>query len=239
MPTQTRKQLPGWMYSSGEPDDLVTSSPEIDSNPPLIHLLPRLKEYLAIVDPSRSDRALELLVNAQTEDELFRDLQAQYGVLDATQVEQQDRVGEQPAAVITPESGAVDRARAKVSIDSSERRVLHTRVKAKRDEKDDEMSDFIVSDSEDDDSAEDEDEESEFEEDSDIDEPEPDEDLPKRRRLSPKSPPSTGPPPSRPPVATRLPPGPAVICKYGKACYRRNPVHFQEFAHPWLLNPPS
>ncbi|KAG9394321.1 Zinc-finger (CX5CX6HX5H) motif [Carpediemonas membranifera] len=24
------------------------------------------------------------------------------------------------------------------------------------------------------------------------------------------------------------------VCKYGKGCYRKNPVHFQEFAHPWL-----
>lgn len=24
------------------------------------------------------------------------------------------------------------------------------------------------------------------------------------------------------------------ICKYGKKCYRNNPLHFKEFAHPWL-----
>ncbi|KAJ3187763.1 hypothetical protein HDU85_006156 [Gaertneriomyces sp. JEL0708] len=24
------------------------------------------------------------------------------------------------------------------------------------------------------------------------------------------------------------------VCRYGTACYRRNPVHFAEFAHPWL-----
>ena len=24
------------------------------------------------------------------------------------------------------------------------------------------------------------------------------------------------------------------ICQYGKKCFRKNPVHFAEFAHPWL-----
>ncbi|KAI9103322.1 hypothetical protein DFS34DRAFT_364101 [Phlyctochytrium arcticum] len=24
------------------------------------------------------------------------------------------------------------------------------------------------------------------------------------------------------------------VCQYGTSCYRRNPAHFQEFAHPWL-----
>ena len=24
------------------------------------------------------------------------------------------------------------------------------------------------------------------------------------------------------------------VCKYGKECYRKNPVHFNEYAHPWL-----
>ena len=24
------------------------------------------------------------------------------------------------------------------------------------------------------------------------------------------------------------------VCQYGRECYRKNPVHFQEFAHPWL-----
>ena len=23
------------------------------------------------------------------------------------------------------------------------------------------------------------------------------------------------------------------VCKYGKDCYRKNPLHFKEFAHPW------
>lgn len=26
---------------------------------------------------------------------------------------------------------------------------------------------------------------------------------------------------------------PIVVCKYGTACYRKNPIHFEEFAHPW------
>ena len=24
------------------------------------------------------------------------------------------------------------------------------------------------------------------------------------------------------------------VCKYGKDCYRKNPAHFNDFAHPWL-----
>jgi histone H2B len=27
------------------------------------------------------------------------------------------------------------------------------------------------------------------------------------------------------------------LCKYGPACYRKNPVHFTEFSHPWKDNP--
>merc|ERR1712110_1039735 len=25
-----------------------------------------------------------------------------------------------------------------------------------------------------------------------------------------------------------------AVCKFGPECYRRNPEHFEEFAHPWL-----
>lgn len=45
---------------------------------------------------------------------------------------------------------------------------------------------------------------------------------------SPKgSPPSTS---STPPMTSQqaLPP----LCKYGAKCYRKNPIHFQEFRHP-------
>ncbi|KAJ3163603.1 hypothetical protein HDU86_000186 [Geranomyces michiganensis] len=33
--------------------------------------------------------------------------------------------------------------------------------------------------------------------------------------------------------------GPAKlqVCMFGKKCYRKNPVHFQEYAHPWLDDP--
>ena len=188
-----------------------------------------------IVDPDRADRAIELLVNAQTEDELFRDLEAQYGEMDAARVEQQENMSRQQQTVpvtSVPSSSSKRKAAPKAVPKAAPKKSLPT-------PEEDDMSDFIVSDSEEDEPSEDE-EESEFEEDeSEIEEPEPDEDLAKRRRLSPKTPLSAGPPPARPPIATRLPPGPTIICKYGKACYRKNPVHFQEFAHPWLLNPPS
>ncbi len=26
------------------------------------------------------------------------------------------------------------------------------------------------------------------------------------------------------------------VCKYGDRCYRKNPVHFQEFSHPGMLH---
>ena len=28
--------------------------------------------------------------------------------------------------------------------------------------------------------------------------------------------------------------GKKQVCRYGKTCYRKNPQHFEEFAHPWL-----
>ncbi|KAJ3180970.1 hypothetical protein HDU87_001618 [Geranomyces variabilis] len=32
-------------------------------------------------------------------------------------------------------------------------------------------------------------------------------------------------------------PAKPVVCMFGKNCYRRNPAHFQEYAHPWLDDP--
>ena len=29
------------------------------------------------------------------------------------------------------------------------------------------------------------------------------------------------------------------VCEYGKKCFRKNPLHFKEFAHPWLDNDKS
>ncbi|KAJ3278345.1 hypothetical protein HK104_002423 [Borealophlyctis nickersoniae] len=29
------------------------------------------------------------------------------------------------------------------------------------------------------------------------------------------------------------------VCQYGKSCYRKNPAHFAEFAHPWLDDDPG
>ena len=33
--------------------------------------------------------------------------------------------------------------------------------------------------------------------------------------------------------------GSRPVCQYGEKCYRKNPRHFQEFAHPWLGTPLS
>jgi hypothetical protein len=228
-----RENLPGWMFSGEEPISRNSSSSVLSIDHPLVHLLPRLKEYLAIVDPERIDRAMELLVNSETEEELFTDLQAQYGDV----VVPEASTGELASAPSTT------RVVHSISSKQSDKTIIPKPdgLRAKRSrihspEDDEDLSDFIVDDTDEDDGESDE--ESEYtESESELDEPEPDEDLRKRKR-SPKQPP---PPPAAPPTPfkTRLPPGPTVICKYGKACYRRNPVHFQEFAHPWILNPPS
>ena len=34
--------------------------------------------------------------------------------------------------------------------------------------------------------------------------------------------------------AKKLEEGAVPVCKYGQQCFRKNPQHFQEFAHPWL-----
>lgn len=193
------------MFSSTGEQPTTPATPDSPEAVPLMHLLPRLKEYLQIVDPDRVDRAMELLVNAQTEDELFSDLQAQYGDLTVETVD-----GNQNVSRTQKRAQSSDKGKSK-------------KAKHKSFSRDEDLSDFIVSDSE----------EIDEEEDSEIQEPEPDEDLPPRARKSP-SPRSPA-----PPVATSLPLGPTVVCKYGKACYRKNPVHFQEFAHPWLLNQPG
>ncbi len=34
--------------------------------------------------------------------------------------------------------------------------------------------------------------------------------------------------------AKKLEDGALPVCKYGQQCFRKNPQHFKEFAHPWL-----
>jgi hypothetical protein len=126
-----------------EPEDSpdTPTTPASSSDHPLIHLLPQLKEFLTIKDPQRVDRAMELLANASSEEELFADLQAEYGDVE---------VAEEDQPAVTKKQKTKDK--------------------------------FIESDSDSDESED-----------------------------SPTLP----------------------ICKYGKSCYRKNPVHFQEFSHPW------
>ena len=233
----TQRKLPGWMFAEDATKGDIQNKPAGDlsssySSHPLIHLLPRLKEYLSIVDPDRVDRAMEVLINCQSDQELFADLQTQYGDVP---IESTDR-STSGDAVASDAKPARKRSQSPKS--------THGRTKSKVQRKamadEDDLSDFIVSDSDvEEDSKLDEGEESEFSEsESEIEEPEP-EDL-SRRKISPHSkafPPS--PPPPRAPMSTRPPDGPTALCKYGKACYRKNPIHFKEFAHPWLLNQPG
>lgn len=193
------------MFSSTGGESTSPTTPDSPEAVPLMHLLPRLEEYLQIVDPDRVDRAMELLVNAQTEEELFSDLQAQYGDLTVETVDGDQNIPRTQKRAQSSGKGPAKKAKHKSS------------------SRDEDLSDFIVSDCE----------EVEEEENSEIQEPEPDEDL----LLRVRKPPSPRIP--SPPVATSLPLGPSVVCRYGKACYRKNPVHFHEFAHPWLLNQPG
>jgi hypothetical protein len=82
--------------------------------------------------------------------------------------------------------------------------------KSKQDKSSD-LEDFIVPDSEEEEEVSDEEEEDSFE----VINP-----IPTRSKDRSRSP--------------RRATGPQIVCKYGRACYRKNPVHFQEFAHPWL-----
>lgn len=198
------RPLPGWMYSVDDTDALPSqpTPPQDATQCALAHLLPRLREYLRIVDPGRVDKGMELLVNCQSEEELFSDLQAQYGDVEA--VEQIDR----------PNTAAIP---------------TKSRPATKK---------FIVSDSEGESIGSDEDheddEEEEFSDDesvaSGIQEPDPDDTRPRKRvRASP--------PPQPVGVPVQNPTGPTVVCQYGRRCYRKNPAHFAEFAHPWRIDP--
>jgi hypothetical protein len=216
------------MYSMGEDDQEMTdfvSKSETPSN--LEHLRPRLEEYLALVDPSRVPQASKLLSDFSSEDELFSYLALQYG----------NTVKVDGASGGKHDSSGSTHGKSSSAIKSASKSPSKRKPKLKSrppDEDEAELSDFIVANSEDEEPSDEEDEESEFEEsESDVDEPEPDLDLRKRKRR-----PGPPPPPSKPPMPTTLPPGPTIVCKYGKDCYRKNPVHFQEFAHPWLLNKP-
>ena len=225
------RDLPGWMYSMESDESNPTEAVDDARALPLSHLLPRLREYLRLVDPNRVQKAEELL-SFSSEDELFRYLETTYGNTVAVDTSSPP-AGQHDGMSTMPSKSS----RSSRSVSSASDKRKRPRSKSNEEAEDEDLSDFIVSDSEDDEVVE-EDEEEEFQEsESDVDEPEPDEDLKRRKRL-------VKPPPPRPiaqgAMPTRFPAGPTIVCKYGKACYRKNPVHFQEFAHPWLLNqPPS
>ena len=197
------RALPEWFYSSDErtTEDKRKEGEDTPAigDPPLIHLLPQLRAFLELKDPEHVDRAMELLVNCQSEEELFADLQAQYGNVDVDDVEK-----------VSKPSGKSEAKKAQSSKSrSSSHATARSHIPRKHEDKD--LDDFIVPDSEED--VESEEEEDEFE-------IVPlDSNSRRNRSRSPKR------------SAT-----PQVVCKYGKACYRKNPVHFREFAHPWLPN---
>ena len=191
--------------------------------PPLTHLLPRLREYLRLVDPSQVEKAEDLL-RFSTEEELFKYLESTYG--NTVTVEDEPVHDHQELQPSHPKPSKPSR-----SLSSGVSRRKRSRSKSNAEADEDALSDFIVSDSEEE--LSEEEEEEEFEEsESDVEEPEPDDDLKRRKRLA------KPPPQAKAAMPTRYPTGPTIVCKYGKACYRKNPVHFQEFAHPWLLNQP-
>lgn len=206
------RKLPDWMYGDSETSERNSSyhsgndnSSTVDDACPLMHLLPRLREYFAIVDPNRVSSALEFLVNYKDESDLFSDLQQQYGDLPPSS--QSESLSE-PTQVHVASSGRPAKVQRRTSSKSGY------------------DSDFVVSDDE---SAS---SDADADMDSELDEPEPEED--KSRSKPRPSAPVRSIPAAQPNLSTRPPAGPTTVCKYGKSCYRKNPVHFQEFAHPWL-----
>jgi hypothetical protein len=200
MPERT---LPKWLFSPDDRDsEDASKQPKVDQligDPPLLHLLPQLRAFLELKDPERVDRAMELLVNCQTEEELFADLQAQYGDVNVEDVEVAETRGR---------TKTTDRASSR----SAPPPPPPAQAKPSKSEQDKDLEDFIVPDSEEEEVASGE-EEDEFEI-VPLDGP--------RRRDRSRSP--------------KRDSAPQIVCKYGKACYRKNPVHFREFAHPWLPN---
>jgi aprataxin and PNK-like factor len=156
---------------------------------------------------------MELLVNCESEEDLFSDLQAQYGDIE---VDLESGRNNSEAAV----SGNPPSVRSKTPMRTKSKSRLN------RDE-DSDLSNFIVPDS-------DEEEESDY---TDGDDEEEDAST---RSPSPKKSRTTSSAIRAQPVTTSssVQRGsshrPQIVCKYGKSCYRKNPIHFQEFAHPWL-----
>ena len=224
----TKRGLPTWIYydednaSPEEPNSPNKSQPVV-SNPTLIHLLPQLQAFLQIKDPGRVYRAMELLVNCDSEEDLFADLQAQYGDIELDVANER-----QPSP--TPQS------RVSGTMDSQSSGNLTSNSQTSRNTRSD-VSNFIVPDSEDGSDAEgieDEDEselDDDWEDDEDDDEEEVKQPSPKKSRSFSQSVNSSTSATAGP---SRSNHGPKIVCKYGKSCYRKNPIHFQEFAHPWL-----
>lgn len=224
------RDIPGWMYSE-EPKG-VSVAPSNPSECPLIHLLPRLKQYLSIVDPDRLDKAMELLVNCQSEDELFADLQAQYGDLNVRDVEQlEHHEGVVPVEHLDHKKSRTVKSDLKEVAAVPPNAVKSSFIVDDDEDEEDEAdeSDYDEDEDEEDEEDEEDDEEDEEDDENGIEEPDPDEDrsIKKPRRSSPVGNiPVTG------------PIGPLTVCQYGRACYRKNPKHFQEFAHPWRIDTP-
>lgn len=205
------------MYST----DGDTQSSSVIDPPPLIHLLPQLKAFLQIKDPNRVDRAMELLVNCQSEEELYADLQAQYGDVVV------DEIAPSPPAT---SASSVDPIAHPASKKRENIDRLPNVTKKSKIVSDDE---FIVADSDDldegdADSATENEYASSSSSSSELWEPDSSPGKSMQVKRTPSSPPSH--------LLTGPPPGPTTVCKYGPSCYRKNPVHFQEFAHPWLIH---
>ena len=128
---------------------------------------------------------------------------------DLTKAEDVEKVVPQPT-VNEPNSGKSESTQRSTSASSSRIPVPKASRKSKQDKSSD-LEDFIVPDSEEEEEVSDEEEEDSFE----VINP-----IPTRSKGRSRSP--------------RRATGPQIVCKYGRACYRKNPVHFQEFAHPWL-----
>ncbi|KAF4693920.1 hypothetical protein FOZ60_009667 [Perkinsus olseni] len=217
----TRPRLSGWMVTGDQPSGHSQASTTVagqrETGGPMDDFLPKLRQFLSIVDPDREKASsdedlLRVLREYDTPNELFASLDKQKN---PQHIRDFDHT-HSPLPDGGPPTSSPDKKKRKRDEDSPD------------DSKEDDLS-FIVPDDDD------------VTDTSDwsggptlpdgqkhgvfhiVDDPD-----------YTASSSSSDPSPATSPNVSASPAPQRPVCMYGTKCYRKNPVHFKEFAHPWL-----
>ncbi|KAF4724363.1 hypothetical protein FOZ62_028231 [Perkinsus olseni] len=265
----SRPRLSGWMVTGDQPSGHSQASTTVagqrETGGPMDDFLPKLRQFLSIVDPDREKASsdedlLRVLREYDTPNELFASLDKQYKSQwhdHQEAAEGGDQAADSsPPVASSPPPPAASKPRCQYGNKCYRKNPQHIRdfdhthsplpdggpptsspdkKKRKRDEdspddsKEDDLS-FIVPDDEDVTDT------SDWSGGPTL----PDGQMRKGRYKGTYNDDpdytasSSDPSPATSPNVSASPAPQRPVCMYGTKCYRKNPVHFKEFAHPWL-----